>query len=115
MTVIVLTADLATTSRIEGAAMRTGGSSRFASNVTAALAACGEHKASLLLIDLTLPSLNVASLVAQAKSLDPPPRIVAFGPHVHADRLAADEAAGCDGVATRGQFFSQLDAIIAQA
>lgn len=112
MRVIALTADLATMSRIDGAVMRAGGSSRSASTAAAAVEACAAHEATLLLIDLTLHGLDLATLVATAKALDPPPRLIAFGPHVHADRLATAKAAGCDSVVTRGQFFSQLDAII---
>ena len=39
-------------------------------------------------------------------------RVVAFGPHVHEQRLAAARDAGCDLVVSRGQFFSQLETIL---
>jgi hypothetical protein len=40
------------------------------------------------------------------------PQVVAFGPHVHETLLVAAEAAGCDLVLSRGQFFSRLDEIV---
>jgi hypothetical protein len=39
-------------------------------------------------------------------------RVIAFGPHVHEDRLAAARAAGCDSVLSRGQFFSQAENVL---
>jgi hypothetical protein len=39
-------------------------------------------------------------------------RVVAFGPHVHEERLAAARNAGCDEVVSRGEFFARLDAIV---
>ena len=38
--------------------------------------------------------------------------VVAFGPHVHEERLAAAREAGCDVVVSRGKFFAELDAIL---
>jgi len=78
------------------------------------IAACAESLPSLVLVDLTAPALDIAALVVEMKALDPRPTIVAFGPHVHEALLAAARAAGCDQVASRGQFFAQLDGILRQ-
>jgi hypothetical protein len=39
------------------------------------------------------------------------PRVVAFGPHVHVDKLAAARAAGCE-VMSRGQFLTQIGDVL---
>jgi hypothetical protein len=40
-------------------------------------------------------------------------RLIAFGPHVHEEKLAAARTAGFDLVISRGKFFSDVEAIIA--
>jgi hypothetical protein len=62
-----------------------------------------------------LPSLDIAALVDQLKlKAASATRTIAFGPHVHEERLAAARHAGCDRVVSRRQFFSQLDTILAE-
>jgi DNA-binding NarL/FixJ family response regulator len=113
MTVVLLSSDLAVLSRIEGAASRIGEHVRSASSESQAVKFCQENDADILIVDLSMPSLDLAGLVSQLnsnKSLSL--RIVAFGPHVHEQRLAAAREAGCDLVVSRGQFFSQLETIL---
>ncbi len=60
-----------------------------------------------------MPSLKVEAIVdCVRKGRETAPAIIAFGPHVHENLLAAARAAGCDDVLSRGQFFGQLDAIL---
>lgn len=66
----------------------------------------------LVLIDLSLPGLEVASAVQSLQALAPAPQIIAYGPHVHEARLADAQAAGCDAVLPRGQFDRQVEAIL---
>jgi len=113
MTVILVTRDLAVVSQVDGAAARIGAVVRTVSNEAAAVQRCVEERAGLIVIDLGMPSLNVAALIEQVKAATTtPPRFVAFGPHVHGERLAAAREAGCDSVISRGQFFAQLDAVL---
>ncbi|HVJ68075.1 MAG TPA: hypothetical protein VM510_08840 [Caulifigura sp.] len=58
-----------------------------------------------VVVDVEASGLDIAALMA---SLGEPPRphVVAFGPHVHTERLAAAKAAGCDAILTRGQISS---------
>jgi CheY-like chemotaxis protein len=113
MTVVLLSADLAVLSRVEGAATLLGHSVRSASGESLAVEFCKDEGVDTLVVDLSMPSLEVASLVHQLKaSGGSDTRIVAFGPHVHEQRLAAAREAGCDLVVSRGQFFSQLEAIL---
>jgi DNA-binding NarL/FixJ family response regulator len=102
-------------SRIEAAAYRCGLSLRSTSDSESLLATCAEPPAGLVIVDLTLASVDVASIVSQLRSLPGAgPAVIAFGPHVHQALLDAANQAGCDEVLSRGQFFAQMDAILAR-
>jgi len=113
MAAVLLSADLMVVSRVQGAAAQRGVVVSSVASVLAAVDRCATERADLLLVDLTTPTLDISQLVAQLKSaIAQPPRVVAFGPHVHEARLDAARQAGCDEVISRGQFFSQVDAIL---
>ena len=112
MTVVLLTTDLMTMSRIDGAASRSGVRLQIASSAQQAATLCRLNSAGLLIVDLSSPSLDLSELVAAVKACDAAPKIIAFGPHVHEDRLAAARDAGCDEVISRGQFFGQMDDLL---
>ncbi len=110
MSVVVLSSDLATGSQIHGAAKAAGVPCATALGPGSLMEkATG---ARLVLIDLTMPQLDVAETVQALKALPTPPAIVAFGPHVQTVRLQAAADAGCDAVLTRGQMHSQAVALI---
>jgi len=113
MAVVLLTGDLMVMSRVAGVAAQHGIALHTASNAQQAAQLCGEHSAEALLMDLALASLDVTELVrvVAGKKISAL-TIIAFGPHVHEERLAAAREAGCDEVVNRGQFFSQLAAIL---
>ncbi len=112
--VVLFSNDLTVLSRVQGAATRLGKAVRCVSTCPQVVD-CGNDEASdVLIVDLSAPSLDIEKLVAQWNSKNASAaRIVAFGPHVHEERLAAARQAGCDVVVSRGQFFSQLDSILA--
>ena len=116
MEVVLLSNDLMVVSRASGAAAASGAVLRAAANATAATALLSERAAELVVIDLGLPALELESLISVIKA-DPnhSARVIAFGPHVHADRLAAARSAGCDAVLSRGQFFAQADSLLSGA
>jgi DNA-binding NarL/FixJ family response regulator len=100
-------------SRVEGAARQAGAAVVTAATRELVVAECGRGGVSLVIVDLSLPSLDVASLVESIRGAGGPAKsIVAFGPHVHESLLAAAREAGCDQVISRGQFFAQVDAIL---
>jgi CheY-like chemotaxis protein len=115
MAAVLLSGDLAVLSRVEGAAIRLGQSVRSASDQAQAVELCEREDAVILIVDLSMSTLDVASLVNELKAEGgAATRVIAFGPHVHEQRLAAAREAGCDLVVSRGHFFSQLEKILAE-
>ena len=112
MTALLLSADLMMTSQVAGAAAR--------QQVELITVGCAEQLienaagTALVILDLSAGGLEVAPILEALKGLaEPPGRIVAFGPHVHEQRLAAAREAGCDEVMSRGQFHSTMDTVFA--
>ena len=113
MSLLLFSTDLMTASRVEGAAARAGVEFLSTVGIDHAAAQTGSGDVTLVLVDLTSASLDVAQLVERIRSVGTDgAAIVAFGPHVQKERLAAAREAGCDEVLTRGQFFAELDAIV---
>ena len=67
---------------------------------------------SLVLVDLTLLSVDLTLDIPLLHQAFSNCKIVAYGPHVDADRLTMAEEAGADAVVTRGQMDRDLAAII---
>lgn len=102
MQCIFLSADLMFSSRVLGAAKAIGLPLKIvpvAGDVARSLSA----ETRLLLVDLTMPGLDVPQVVHAAREQSPAARIIAFGPHVDEEALNAAKAAGCE-VLTRGKF-----------
>jgi DNA-binding response OmpR family regulator len=113
MTIVLLSGDLMALSRIQGVVSRTGAGLHTAATAEQAISICNEELAELVIVDLGVPALEIGSLVSSLqRTVSAVPKIVAFGPHVHEERLAGARAAGCDEVISRGQFFSQLESIL---
>lgn len=54
----------------------------------------------VVLVDLELPALDLPAIVGQFAAGT---RVVAYGSHVHTQRLESARQAGCDRVVTRGE------------
>ncbi len=67
---------------------------------------------SSLVIDLEMPRLNLAALLASLPA-ERRPQVIAFGPHVQKDRLESARAAGCDEVLSRGQISATIREVVA--
>lgn len=113
MHVLLLSNDLMTSSQIEGAVRSAGGEVTVATTV-AKLSDEGEMPIDVVVLDLSTTG-DVVATVSQFRERSSPPRIIAFGPHVHAAKLAAAKEAGCDAVYTRGQFVPQVAAALGVA
>jgi hypothetical protein len=68
----------------------------------------------LVVLDLDQSPREVDRWLVALARLSPRPRLLAFGPHVYADRLQAAQDAGCDWVLTRNQFHHQMTSIFSQ-
>ena len=112
--VILLANDLMLGSTVSGRAVSAGKRFCSAGSVADVVAAIGEDPAAMLLVDLGMPGLDVASL-AESIPNDVLQRAVAYGPHVHTAKLDAAENAGFGKVMSRGQFSAQLSMLISDA
>lgn len=110
MHILLMTADLVCHSRVAAAAR-----DKAVLHTAATRDALLEHAPGCrqMFVDLQTPGLDIAQAVASLRqTAGPRVRIVAFGPHVHQEKLAAARAAGCDLVLTQGQFYSSLDELL---
>ena len=113
MTIVLLSSDLTVLSRVEGAATRLGQTVRSVSGESQVVELCKADEVNTLIVDLSMSSLDLETLVNGLKAdATHSTRIVAFGPHVHEDRLEAAREAGCDVVMSRGRFFAEMDSIL---
>ncbi len=114
MEIIFLTTDLLFSSRVAGAAARAGLKLRTAASRATLLDLAGAAEDNpIVLLDLNSPGVEPADVVPALRALPNPPRaIIAYGPHVQEDRLAAATASGCDEVLTRGQFNATMDDVL---
>jgi CheY-like chemotaxis protein len=66
----------------------------------------------LVLADLTMPQFDAQQVADQLRAaIDPPPRLIAVGPHVQRAKLEAARAAGWQ-VWTRGQFHASAASLL---
>ncbi len=112
--VLLISTDLMTTSKVDGAAARTGVSLRSVAPDGAVKLAQAESPG-LVILDLSAPIADIARLVTDLRAATPEAKVIAFGPHVHEVKLQAAQDAGCDQVLTRGQFHKQIDQLLSEA
>jgi CheY-like chemotaxis protein len=112
--VVLLSSDLMVASAADGIARRLGAQLITAANADEFVQAVGSQHAALAVLDLRTPRLEVAALLPRLREHAPACKIVAFGPHVHEQSLAAAQAAGCDEVFTRGQFERRFESLLAE-
>ncbi|MEK6238318.1 MAG: hypothetical protein N2C14_26680 [Planctomycetales bacterium] len=108
MNVVLLTSDLMLTSQISSAAE----SRNFSVTILATADALPEDAPRAVMADLSLPGLDLMKVTSWRDALDPPPILIAFGPHVHEGKLRAAEEAGFDQVMPRGKFLGSLPAVL---
>ncbi|HVU86813.1 MAG TPA: hypothetical protein VHD36_05800 [Pirellulales bacterium] len=112
-TILLLSSDLATSSKVAGAAARQGAKLEVALDAAALVEKAATLLPKLVILDLSTPRTDVAAVVREFTAKIPiRPAIIAFGPHVHEGLLAAARTAGCDRVLSRGQFHAQVDELL---
>ncbi len=119
MSAVFLTSDLMISSTVTGAADRADVELHVVGSADAAIAKCHRSESdapasvTLVIVDLGLPGLQLGELIAAIEAGGATrPKIVAFGPHVHALRLDAARQAGCDEVMSRGQFHTAAEDVL---
>lgn len=114
MNVVLLSRDLMLLSRTQGAANKAGVTLRNATSDDQANNWAADSECCGIIVDLRTPGLKIAELVADLRnSRGDALAVVACGPHVQEASLAAAREAGCNVVATRGQFERDAEAILA--
>ncbi len=106
---VIFCDDLIFTSKVSATARAHGFAVVSAKTVDQTLAHVTAIHATVVILDLHAPGLDVASMVEKLKLGNPVPRIIAFGPHVDAKALKGARASGCDVVMPRSQFVSELE------
>ena len=107
----LVSTDLMLASRLAGVAtalelrLVTAGSASVALDWNAAETAVG-------VVDLRTVGSGIRDFAAAWHSASDSPPLVACGPHVHEQLLAAAQAAGCAAVVTRGQFDRDAEQIL---
>lgn len=109
--VLLLCRDLMMTSSVSSAAANLGCKFRALSSIEQLADDSATAQGCLLLIDLAVPGLNLKQL-----SDEIPPAVlanaIAYGPHVHKERMVAAADAGIGTVLSRGQFHSSVQQLI---
>lgn len=105
--VVMLTGDLMFSSRVKSAAQRAGWT--FA--MGAQLPEGDLDDVHLVILDLSTRSGLTESLPQQCLERCPDATVMAYGPHVHVEKLKAAREAGIGRVLTNGQFDSILPSL----
>jgi DNA-binding NarL/FixJ family response regulator len=112
MAAVALVSDLVSQSQLAGASVRAGVHVDFANGTDELLSRVGSTRPVLIILDLAHAALEPATIVGRLKELAPDAKILAFGPHVHRQRLENAIQAGCDVVMSRGAFHAQMDDLL---
>ena len=109
--IVFLSDDLMFAPRVTGQAQAAGWSVRETTSSTAAIDLIHADSPRLLIVDLETPNLDITQLMLQLPETNRP-SVLAFGPHVHLQRLDSARQAGCGLVVSRGRFSSDLATLL---
>ena len=112
MSIIYLTNDLMFSSRVTGAAQAAGVEVRVVGSIAGLLESLSNEDLRLVLMDLTLSGLDPTTALPEIRGASTNVTVIAYGPHVHEQKLAAANDAGCDFVLSKGQFSSSIANLI---
>jgi hypothetical protein len=116
LSALVVSADLFSTSKLTGDAALAGCPLSVVANPALATSRLAGSPAALVAIDLSTVKAELVALVVELRAASASPiAIIAYGPHVHEDRLQAARDAGCDMVMARGQFLAGAQTLFRQA
>ena len=102
--VVMLSGDLMFASRVRAAAQSAGLTFHFGGSLPDA----DLEDVRFVVLDLSTRSGLISSIAGLCAERCPQATLIAYGPHVHVDRLSAAKEAGIPHVMTNGQFNAQL-------
>lgn len=114
MSIIYLTNDLMFSSRVSAAAHAAATDMHVTGDVSELPALLPGGAVRLVILDLNLPSLDLAAVLPSIREAAPDVVVIAYGPHVHEQKLAAARAAGCNQVLSKGEFNASASELIAR-
>lgn len=110
---LLLCQDLMFLSKVNGAASSLGLRVEAVGNIGQGLTKAAAGGYACIFVDLSLQPLAIRDLTSNLAG-DPPPPVIAFGPHVDTVRLEEARLAGCQEVLPRSQFNARLPEILNQ-
>jgi len=110
--IVLLTNDLMFQSKVSGAVRNAGKQLVVDRTVERLMERCDANSIKLVLIDLSLSTLDLDQAVKSLRDGFGNASILAFGAHVDIARLEEAKRAGADSVMTRGQFDRDLNEIV---
>lgn len=110
--IVLLTNDLMFQSKVSGAVRNAGKPLVVDRTVERLMERCDANSVKLVLIDLSLSTLDLDHAVKSIRDAFGNASILAFGAHVDVARLEEAKRAGADSVMTRGQFDRDLNEIV---
>ncbi len=111
-TLVILIDDLIFETMIRGAARASGWRIECAVNATRLTKVASNHSAPLAIVDLNIAPTDPIAAIESLRSLDPPPRILAFVSHVDRDIAERARRAGADEVLPRSRFTTELPQLL---
>jgi hypothetical protein len=105
----MLSRDLMFSSRVKAAAEQAG----FVFQVGRELPPEQGDSIAYVILDLATAGERLGEILDQCRQGCPQARLIAYGPHVQAEKLESARAAGITTVMTNGQFSSQLPGLFA--
>jgi CheY-like chemotaxis protein len=109
--VLIVCGDLFFSTQLRSSGERAGAQIELELQGSQAARRAASIRYDVMIVDLETPGLDVGSLM-ESLGEGERPRVIAFGPHVQEQRLAAARTAGCDLVVSRGQIATSLPALV---
>ena len=109
--VVFLSDDLMFVPRVTAQTEAGGWTIRHAGTASKAHSLIESDSPRLLIIDLETTGLEFATFITNLSDTASPPTL-AFGPHVHHQRLESARNAGCDLVVSRGRLSAELPTLL---
>jgi hypothetical protein len=109
MNVVILSRDLSVSSRISAECARAAVTWHSAMGLGRLDEILSHALVDLIVVDLETLVPQTEHIEAWRKTQPRGVRVLAFGPHVHAERLESAATAGCDLVVTRGRLHRALE------